>query len=173
MNKIIVLICLLTLCFACSRSGKRAVKERSERVEPANALPRENHALGTSVVKMTKRNGVYIIPVLVNQVPMHFIFDTGASDISISQTEALFLYKQGKLSESDIIGSTNFMDATGNISEGTLITLSTVKIGDRKLEQVQASVVHNQKAPLLFGQSALERFGKISIDYKRGEIIFE
>jgi aspartyl protease family protein len=38
---------------------------------------------------------------------------------------------------------------------------------------VQASVVHNLQAPLLLGQSALNKFGKISIDYNNGEITFE
>jgi aspartyl protease family protein len=121
---------------------------------------------------MDKINGVYQIPVEVNGVKMFFIFDTGASIISISETEANFLWKQGKLSKDDIRGTMNFSDANGDISEGTIIILSTVKIGDRVLTNIEASVVHNLNAPLLFGQSALEKFGKISIDYKNGEIIF-
>lgn len=104
---------------------------------------------------------------------MNFIFDTGASIISISATEAMFLYKQGTLKEEDFIGNVNFQDATGAISEGTIIRLKSVKIGNKTLENVRASVVHNNEAPLLFGQSALAEFGKISIDYKKNEITFE
>lgn len=122
---------------------------------------------------MEKINGVYQIPVEVDGVKMFFIFDTGASIISISETEANFLWKQGKLTKDDIKGTANFSDANGDISEGTIIVLSTVKIGDRILNNVEASVVHNLNAPLLFGQSALEKFGKISIDYNQSEITFE
>jgi aspartyl protease family protein len=50
------------------------------------------------------------------------------------------------------------------VHAGTVITLKEVKLGDAVLKNVQASVVHNQKAPLLLGQSVLERFGKITID---------
>ena len=109
----------------------------------------------------------------VDGVKMFFIFDTGASIISISETEANFLWKQGKLTKDDIVGTANFSDANGDISEGTIIILTTVKIGDRVLKNVEASVVHNLNAPLLFGQSALGKFGKISIDNNMGEITFE
>ncbi len=98
---------------------------------------------------------------------MYFIFDTGASLVSISSKEAAALYAQGKIKESDLIGKGQFADANGNISEGTIINLSSVKIGDRILENVEACIVQNQDAPLLFGQSALQKFGKISIDYNK------
>lgn len=122
---------------------------------------------------MEKVNGVLQIPVEVDGVKMFFIFDTGASTISISETEANFLWKQGKLTKDNILGTANFSDANGDISEGTIIVLTTVKIGNRVLKNVEASVVHNLNAPLLFGQSALGKFGKISIDNNRGEITFE
>ena len=122
---------------------------------------------------MKKDGGVYTVPVLVNGVEMSFIFDTGASAISISETEVSFLYKHGKLKESDIVGTAKFSDATGSVSEGTIIVLRTVKIGTKTLTDVKASVVHNMSAPLLLGQSALEKFGKFTVDYSKGEIIFE
>lgn len=67
----------------------------------------------------------------------------------------------------------NFTDANGGILEGTIINLKTVKLDNKTLEDVEASVVHNLSAPLLMGQSALENFGKISIDYGSGTITFE
>ncbi len=126
-----------------------------------------------TTIKMEKINGVCQIPTEVDGIPMHFIFDTGASSISISETEAIFLYKQGRLTDNDIKGTQKFMDANGDISEGTIIVLKTVKIGEMTLTNVEASVVHNLNAPLLFGQSALGKFGKISIDNNNNEITFE
>lgn len=158
-------------CSGCSKSGqKQRLLNRSE--TPSKREERISSNKKT-VVKMEKVNGIYQIPVEVNDVKMFFIFDTGASIISISETEAAFLYKQGKLTKDDIKGTANFSDANGDISEGTIIVLATVKIGDRLLKNIEASVVHNLNAPLLFGQSALENFGKISIDNTKGEITFE
>jgi aspartyl protease family protein len=159
-------------CSGCSKSGLRnaAEKNRTETVSSKNS---ERGTEKLTIVKMSKKNGVYQIPVLINGVEMYFIFDTGAGLISISETEASFLYKQGKLTEEDIVGTANFIDASGNISEGTVIILKTVKIGDRILNNIGASVIHNPSAPILFGQSALEKFGKVSIDYNNSEITFE
>lgn len=122
---------------------------------------------------MEKENGVYKVPVTVNGVPMKFILDTGASLISISATEADFMFKQGAITESDIIGQSKFQDANGDISPGDVIRLKSVQIGDRVLENVNANVVRSTKAPLLLGQSALSQFGKISVDYRRNIVTFD
>lgn len=126
-----------------------------------------------TIVSFEHENGILKIPVIINGVELYFIFDTGASLITISNREASFLYKNGKLLEKDLIGRSQFVDANGDISEGTIINLSSVKIGNRELQNVQACVIEGQNAPLLFGQSALQKFGKISIDYAKNEISFE
>lgn len=156
-------------CSGCSKSGRIHGNKRNAEYGGGTSA---EHTNKTSV-QMKKRDGVYQIPVDVNGVRMFFIFDTGASLISISETEANFLYKQGKLTDDDIKGTVSFSDANGDISEGTIIILKTVQIGDRTLSDVEASVVHNLKAPLLIGQSALGKFGKISIDNSLGQITFE
>ncbi|RFM34997.1 retropepsin-like aspartic protease family protein [Chitinophaga silvisoli] len=169
-------VLFLSGCSGFSQSGRRKGHKHpatdTVAQAPATTIDAPNPE-GRTVVKMEKINGVYQVPIEVNDVRMHFIFDTGAGMISISETEALFLYKQGTLTKEDILGNASFSDANGDISEGTVVNLRTVKIGDRVLRNVQASVVHNLDAPLLLGQSALGGFMKISIDYKRGEIIFE
>jgi aspartyl protease family protein len=159
---------------ACTQSGRRQPNSNNEvqtNVQQTNS-PRSKWN-GKTVVKMNKKNGVYEVPIEINGSKMFFIFDTGASDITISLTEATFLYKQGTLTDDDFLGTQQYQIADGSISEGTIINLKTVKIGNRTLTNVQASVVHNMGAPLLFGQSALAQFGKVTIDYNRGEITFE
>ncbi|HEV2480290.1 MAG TPA: retropepsin-like aspartic protease [Puia sp.] len=173
--------CLFSACSGCSKSGRihhRLVVadslRRPDSVGPAvgPTVPAQGDE-GRTTVKMEKRNGVYQIPVTINGSEMYFIFDTGAGMISISTVEATFLYKQGKLSDDDVVGKADFLDANGNISQDVIIRLKEVTIGNRTIRNVDASVVGNAKAPLLFGQSALEKFGKISIDYSKGEISFE
>ncbi|ATA77851.1 pepsin/retropepsin-like aspartic protease family protein [Capnocytophaga canimorsus] len=58
--------------------------------------------------------------------------------------------------------------------EGILVRLlREVKIGNRTLHNLQALVVDNEEAPLLLGQSALEKFGSIEIDNKKDLIILK
>lgn len=113
---------------------------------------------------MEKTNGIYKIDCKVNGIPMNFIFDTGASNVSISKTEASFLIKQGLITKEDIIGTINYQIANGEIHEGTKINLKTIEIKGLVIENVTATVVHEQNSPLLLGQSLLSRLGKISID---------
>ena len=104
------------------------MKQRlSRKTDQLDSRNEERPKLGVkTIVKMDKINGVFQIPVEVVGVQMYFIFDTGASIISISETEANFLWKQGKLTEDDIKGTASFSDANGDISEGTIIVLRTV-----------------------------------------------
>ena len=46
-------------------------------------------------------------------------------------------------------------------------------MGDAVLRNVDASVVNSQKAPLLLGQSAMERFGTITIDNINNKLLIK
>lgn len=115
-------------------------------------------------IPFTKDGGVCKVKCSINGLPLHFIFDTGAADVSISSVEATFMAKNDYLSSSDIIGRQNYQTADGNITEGTVINLKDVKLGSLHLNNIKASVVRNQAAPLLLGQSVLGKLGKIEID---------
>lgn len=103
----------------------------------------------------------------VNGLPLHFVFDTGASSVSISTVEATFMLKNGYLSREDVRGRQNYMTADGNIGEGVVVNLRRIELGTLVLEDVAATVVGSQNAPLLLGQSVLGRLGKIEIDNER------
>jgi len=177
-SKILIygLIVILSISFtACQQRHRRTSREtrNKERVETPQSTRETTLSDVGSVVKMRKEGGVYYVPCKINGTEMEFIFDTGASDITMSLTEALFLYKQKKLHDDDIIGTQQYQIADGSIHEGTVIVLRKVEIGSWTLSNVQASIVDNMDAPLLLGQSALAAFGKISIDYHKNEITFE
>ena len=118
----------------------------------------------TVEVPFTKEGGVTKVKCTINGLPLHFVFDTGAADVTMSMVEANFMLKNDYIKPTDIVGSARYIDANGDISEGTIVNLRSVNFGGLELENVRASVVRNQKAPLLLGQSVLGRLGKIEID---------
>lgn len=122
------------------------------------------YELKVEEIPFTQESGVCKVKCAINGLPLHFIFDTGATDVSISSVEATFMAKNDFLSSSDIIGKQNYQTADGNITEGTVINLKDVKLGSLHLNNIKASVVRNQAAPLLLGQSVLSKLGKIEID---------
>jgi clan AA aspartic protease (TIGR02281 family) len=121
-------------------------------------------AISQTVIKMEKVNGVYKIPCEVNGIKMKFVLDTGASDVTISGTEASFLIKQGLISKEDVIGKKNYRLADGSISEGTKIRINNIKIGDINIKDVTVAVIENPNAPLLLGQSLMSRLGSFEIE---------
>ncbi len=141
--------------------GRLQEKFRSEE----NAPEEEEDAVYETVeVPFSKEGGVTKVKCSINDLPLHFVFDTGAADVTMSMVEANFMLKNDYIKPTDIVGSARYMDANGDITEGTVINLRKVDFGGLELDNVRASVVRNQKAPLLLGQSVLGRLGKIEID---------
>lgn len=131
-----------------SSDGESSISKVSERVE----------------IPFTPDGGCASVKCTINELPLNFIFDTGASIVSLSQVEANFMLKNGYLKKDDFVGSGRFVDANGDVTEGSIVNLRDVDFGGLKLNNVRASVVRNQKAPLLLGQSVLGRLGSIEID---------
>lgn len=122
----------------------------------------------TTEIPFTKDYGnTCTVKCSINDLPLNFVFDTGASSVSLSQVEATFMMKNGYLTKQDVIGKQYYSDANGNVNEGTVINLRNVNFGGIELKNIQASVVKNQKAPLLLGQSVFQKLGKIEIDNER------
>lgn len=138
------------------------IKSRSEQSE---------YNTETVEIPLKKEDGVTKVKCTINGLPLHFVFDTGAADVTLSMVEANFMLKNDYIKPTDIVGSARYMDANGDITEGTIVNLRSVNFGGHELENVRASVVRNQKAPLLLGQSVLGRLGKIEINNKDLKLI--
>ena len=115
-------------------------------------------------IKMKKQNGVYTTPCTVNGLSLSFIFDTGASNVSLSLTESIFMLKNGYLDESDLHGSSFSQIANGDVVENTTVTLGLLEIGGIKLYNIEAVIIHELSAPLLLGQSAIQKLGRIQLE---------
>ena len=66
---------------------------------------------------MEESNGVFKIPCEVNGLRMKFIFDTGASNVCLSLTEAKFMLENDYITSEDILGNSKAQIADGSIVE--------------------------------------------------------
>lgn len=155
---------------ALVQKWQKLADEEERKEEPALKDTGDTQEETVTIPMTPKGSGVYEVSCKVNDLRLNFIFDTGASDISISRTEAQFMLKNGYLNTTDIGGTQNYMDANGDIEVGTKITLRKVELGGLILKNVSASVINNKNAPLLFGQSALSKYGKIVIDNQKNTL---
>lgn len=148
-------------------SYKTLIEEYESKHKQETATDEDDSTLyeeQTEEIPFVKEGDLCKVKCTINGLPLHFIFDTGASDVSLSSVEATFMVKNGYLSSSDVVGKQRYLTADGNVSEGTVINLKEVKFGTLHLDNIKASVVRNQAAPLLLGQSVLSKLGKIEID---------
>ena len=129
---------------------------------------------GTSrnkTVRMRKMSGnTYLVSCKVNGLPLDFIFDTGASSVTLSRKQASFMLRNGYLSREDIVGSSSYQTASGDIATGMVIKLKKIEISGLVLNNVEATIINSDSAPLLLGQSALSRLGRIQIDYRNSTL---
>lgn len=117
-----------------------------------------------TTITMEKDGGVYKVPCVVNGLRMKFIFDTGAANVCISEAMAEYMLENDYLKKSDIIGAGQSSVADGRIVDHVKIKLSSLEIGGLKMTDVEAVVIAGQSSPLLLGQSAISRIGKVSIN---------
>ena len=84
--------------------------------------------------------------------------------ISLSAGFAEKLIEQGLISRDDVLGQANSFVADGRSQAVTVVNIKDVEIGGLHLYNVKATIREQQNAPLLLGQSAIEKLGKVTID---------
>ena len=130
-------------------------------------------AQSTNEVKLIKNGGVYEVPVVLNNVlAIHFIIDSGASDVSISPDVALTLIRTKTITNEDWLPGAYYKFADGTTAKSQRFKLKLVKIGNVELTNVTCSISNSLEAPMLLGQSALQKLGRYSIDYDKMVITF-
>jgi clan AA aspartic protease (TIGR02281 family) len=130
-------------------------------------------ALARTTVAFHRRSGVFVVPALLNgSTETYFVVDSGASNVQIPQEVADELTRQGSLGPSDSLGDRPFVVADGRKLVQRTIRLRSIRIGNRTMDNVLASVgaPHSQA---LLGQSLLRRLNWWKIDNIRNAIEFE
>ena len=124
-------------------------------------------AIRAEDIPLMKRGGVYTLPVEVNGViTLHFILDTGASDVNIAAEVALTLYRAGTIRDTDFLPGQTYTLADGSQVNSSRFLLRSLKIGNRQMTNVPASI-GDISSPLLLGQSFLEGLGAWGIDSQK------
>lgn len=123
---------------------------------------------GQKTIRMEKEGGIYKISCKVNGAPMKMYFDTGASTVSISRATAIYLLDNDLISSQDFRGNAKTTTADGSISDNMVINLKDIEIDGIHLRDVLATVSYSLNAPLLLGQTAIQRLGRISL---QGDIL--
>jgi hypothetical protein len=117
--------------------------------------------------------GTYVVPVLINDaITLEFVVDSGAADVSIPADVVMTLMRTGTLRKSDFLGQKTYVLADGSKVPSETFLIRSLKVGNKVLENVNASVAPVQ-GELLLGQSFLSRLKSWSVDNTKHALIFE
>ena len=116
-----------------------------------------------TAIQMVADQGVYKVPCEVNGLKVKMVFDTGAAAVSISENLAELMLQNGYLSTDDFGNNAKAITADGRVVDNTLVNIRSILIGDIKLTDVPAVVIGGQRVPLLFGQTAIQKLGEVTI----------
>jgi clan AA aspartic protease (TIGR02281 family) len=124
--------------------------------------------LASDKIHLQEFGGVYKIPVRINEsFVFDFIFDSGASDVVLSEEVADKCFQLGILSKDDIVGESSYRIADGSVIQCKNILIKRLDIGFTVINNIKASI-GGPGAPLLLGQSLLKKFDEFSINNRTG-----
>jgi clan AA aspartic protease (TIGR02281 family) len=119
-------------------------------------------------------SGVFEVFTKMNDVlSIAFIFDTGASEVSITPDVALTLIRTGTIKKEDWLEGRIYKFADGSTAKSDRFTLRSIQIGDYIVNNVSVSISNSLEAPMLLGQNVLQQLGKITIDYEKNVLCVE
>src|SRR5262249_34944165 len=123
-------------------------------------------------IPLQSEGDLYTVPAQINGVlTLHFLLDTGASEVNIPADVALTLLRTGTIKDPD-----DFLPgAASTLADGTKVTsfrftIRSLTIGHRRITNVPASI-GKIASPLLLGQSFLKRLGTWSMDSQRQVLV--
>ena len=123
------------------------------------------------VIPLTEQDGIHYVTVLVCDIPMRFILDTGCSGIQISPIEYYYLVKQNKLSNNSILpDSVITTNAEGEMHKKVALIIPRIQVGNIEVSDIQAVVSPAIHAPALLGQDVLGRLGTLQLAYKNKQL---
>lgn len=124
-------------------------------------------------IKMEKMGGVYGVPIRLNDaITLTGIVDSGAADVSIPADIVLTLIRTGTITAEDFLGRQTYVLADGSKVPSQVFRIKSLKVGNKKIENVVASVA-SVNASILLGQTFLSRFKRWSVDNERHVLVLK
>jgi clan AA aspartic protease (TIGR02281 family) len=123
-------------------------------------------------VQLKLDSGVFAVPVVINRaVSIPFVLDSGAADVQLPAEVVLTLMRTGTLSEEDFIGASSYVLADGSTLRSARFNIREMRVGERVVRNVAASVGPAVSSDALLGQSFLSKLPSWTLDNKRHVLV--
>jgi predicted aspartyl protease/peroxiredoxin len=140
-----------------------------------NKSPSTSQSENTNIVKIKikKESNSFVIPVKINGLSeIDFIFDTGATESTVTADVVSTMIRQKLISKEDFLPGKSYTLADGSVVRSQRFIIKTLEIGKFIFHDVEASISDANAEPLL-GQNVLKNFKNVTQDNTNGFIILE
>jgi hypothetical protein len=121
-------------------------------------------------IPLTRDGSMYRVPVTLDgRLVRPFIVDTGAGEVQVSAELVRALFPRGSAAPVYLPDGA-YRLADGRVVRNRRVLIPSLRVGDRELRNVTASI-GGPDASLLLGQNVLTRLGTWSIDNRRGVLV--
>ena len=109
-----------------------------------------------------------------NGKTLRFMIEQGVEKFTISYDQAMRFLKDATITVGDFeLQDKAIVAEDGTIIDKSVLYLNTLQIGDDVLENVEVTVIKDQKIPIMIGSENFEEeFGKYTVDKDAGKLIF-
>jgi predicted aspartyl protease len=122
-------------------------------------------------IAMENEGGVYVVPVRFNDmITLSAIVDSGASHVSVPADVVSTLIRTKTITDQDFLGRQTYVLADGSKVPSQQFRIRSLKVGDKTVENVVASIA-SVNGEILLGQSFLNRFKSWSVDNEQHTLV--
>lgn len=125
----------------------------------------------TETFTVTKK-GYFTFSANVDGYKEDFTYSQNA-DFCISESRALALLKEGRLTADDFQGDVDKILTTGGIQNGAIVVIKEVRIAGRSLYNAECKVVSKMVEQWVIGQKNLKQLGNFEFDTKDKKLKFK
>jgi len=120
-----------------------------------------------------EKTGLFSIKAIVNAYTETIVYDKDA-DFTISQKKVMQLLNDGRITKDDFVGDNiDKIITAGAVKNRSVFKIREMYIADRKVENIEVTVVNGQNDDWIFGAKALKQFGNYEFNINEKKLIFK
>jgi len=116
---------------------------------------------------------VFEATVIINGFSANFDYDKKATELTVSPEFAFKLLTKGFISKPDFVGDASKILIEGSIADKSKFIIKTLRLGDNTLNNVEATVIKDQKRDVKLGDPIFSRIGKWRIEKEKSRVVVE
>jgi peptidoglycan-associated lipoprotein len=125
------------------------------------------------VPMMTNPDNTLSFSAVINGHTTQITLSETGPGLSFSVDETLKMLKSGSIGKNDFDGDPEKILGHNTVADKSVFIVGEINISNKSAFEVEATVLQNQKTPVMMTEKVLKKFGTYTIDKDRKQIIFK